>query len=283
LRLILILTAHIQWRKTGLASLLMLMCMPLLRAQKYGLDIQFGQQYGINKTVGYDAPPNTLTQFSMGSGINRQIMLHIYPDSSNWYMSAGFSYFRSNPVITSSRENLPMDYRVATSALHSLRLLARLSYLVKINKFSLNFSAGVIVPLSARAREEFYTRDSVEKTKTTSIVKSNVALGFNGAVGIHRQITPRIRLFLNTDINILNHYVKSRKVIAYDNSRGRTLESAYPDIASRETIYHRDLAEIRNNKDLPRPRFDKNLPTDKMSYRVTDSGVSIQIVFLFLF
>jgi hypothetical protein len=256
----------------------------MLKAQKYGLDIQFGHQYGINKTAGYDAPFTSNRRYSMGNGVNRQLMLHFYPDSSNWYMSAGLSYMTGNNVVTAKKENLTaMDYQVATSTLNTLRLIARLSYQATISKFNLTFSAGIILPLSARAKEEFYVRDSVEESKTTSVVRQYTSVGFNGSIGVSRQITPRIRFFINSDINILNHHAKSRKITAYENSRGRTFESVYPDVASREIRYRRDVSEIRNNKDLPLPRFNKNEPTDRLSYRVTDSSIGIQAGFLFLF
>jgi hypothetical protein len=172
---------------------------------------------------------------------------------------------------------------VATRTANSLRLIARTSYLLSLKKFNVSFSAGIIFPFISSTKEEYYVKDSLQESKTVYSMKNFVTLGFNGSIGISKQVTPKIRLFLNSDINILNHSVKSRKVSSYENSKGKTTAEAYPDLSSMETIYHKKLTEIRNNKDLPVPVFNKDKPTDKLAYRVSDSSIGLQFGFLFLF
>ncbi len=258
--------------------------MPFVNAQKYGFSLEAGQQFGINGKKENDASFPSARKYSLGSGVNRQFMFHVYPDSSNWFFSAGLSLLTGNQVITAQRgSSETMDYQALASSVNALRLMSRVSYLYTLNKYSFTFSAGLILPVLSRTREEYHARDSFETSITTSKVKNYLSLGFNGCIGVSRQITPRIRCFLNSDVIILNHQVKSREVLKYENSRGATMETAYPNQASRETVYHRDVTQIRNNPDVLPQLFNKNQATDKLSYRVTDSSIGLQVGFLFLF
>jgi len=255
-----------------------------LNAQKYGLSVELGQQFGINKLGNYDVPFASETKFSMGNGITRQLMFHLYPDSSNWFVSFGLNQLSGNNVITAQRKNLPaMDYQVATQRIMSLRLISRVSYLFTVKSYSFNFSAGFILPLMSKNTEEYRVKDSVGWSLTTASIRHYTSVGFNGSIGVAKLITPKIKCFLNTDINILNHQVKSKKLMAYESSNGKSFENNFPDIASKETIYRKDVTEIRNNKDVLPQRFNKDQATDKLSYRVTDSSLGFQFGFLFLF
>jgi hypothetical protein len=246
--------------------------------------MELGQQFGINAMNNHDLPFQPVNSYSLGNGISRQLLLHMYPDSSNWYVSAGFNHLGGNNVVTARQEDpASTDYKAATRTMNSLRFVTRVSYLMAVKRFNFSFSAGVIVPVISRTREEYWVRDTAGTSKTVSAVRNYATVGFNGALGISRKITPKISCFLNSDVQILSHQVKSRKITAYENSAGKNLESVYQDVASREIMYRRDIRDIINNREVFQQRFNKDMPTDKLSYRESASCIGVQVGFLFLF
>lgn len=253
------------------------------KAQKFGLSAEFGQQFGISKRKAQDVPFAAARDFSMGNGVSRQLMFHIYPDSSNWYLSFGLFNLSGNTVITAEKSTSMKHYQALTWTANSLRMIARVSYLARIRAYSLNFSAGLALPVLARIKEAYSVRDSVSSSVTTARITNYASIGFNGSIGVARQITPGIRLFLNSDIQVLSHQVKHRTVTGYESTNGSSLETQYPDVATRETVYHRDVTQIRNNRDVLPQRFNPSQPTDKLAYRVSDSSIGFQVGFQFLF
>ncbi len=266
-----------------LSFVICLLCITGLNAQKFGASIEFGHQFGINGLKNNDLPFRSEKKYSLASGISRQLMLHVYPDSSNWYVSAGFNHLGGNPVVTGLIRDTGTYYRAATATLNSLRFITRISYVTAVRTFKVNVSAGVILPLLSSAQEQYDVRDSSGESVTILKVKHYPSFGFNGSVGLSTSVTSGIRFFLNADVNILHHSVKSRKVDSYSGTKGLSIEEVYPDVASRETVYHKDVTEIRNNRDVLPARFNKNQATDRLAYRVSDNSISIQAGFLFLF
>jgi hypothetical protein len=70
------------------------------QAQKYGVSIEAGYQYGIQSKNKNDAPYPSTKSFSLGSGISRQLMFHVFPDSANWFFSSGLFALSGNGVAT---------------------------------------------------------------------------------------------------------------------------------------------------------------------------------------
>jgi hypothetical protein len=261
-----------------------LACVSMANAQKYGFSIELGQHYGINKVKAEDLPFNAPLKYSSGSGTGRQLMFHIFPDSSNWFLSFGLGQMQGNPVLAASRDlRGPGNYEAVTRSVSVLRFIPRVSYLYGEGRFDMTFSAGLLLPMVSRTKEVYSRRDSAADIKTTSVLRQYPSIGFNGSIGLGVKVTPRIRFFLNTDINILNHQVKSRTVTGYEHSGGKTLQEAYPDKASQEVLYRRDVTDVRNNRDVLPQRFNKDQPTDKLAYRVSDSSIGLHAGFLFLF
>lgn len=252
-----------------------------LFAQKYGISLELGQHYGINRSDGNDAPFAGGKYYSMGAGVTRQLMFHVFPDSSNWYFSCGLSHLGGNNVITAEHMSDAKTWQSTSRTLHSLRVLARFSYVFNIRSFGIHLSAGVLFPVISNSTEEYRYHDSTVETLTTSHIRNYTTLGFNGAIGISKNISKGIKFFLHSDLNILGSHVRSKKITDFQSSAGTSLETAYPTVASRETVYKRDRKDIRNNEQLP--AFNKDKPTDKLSYYQAGSSIGFQVGFLFLF
>lgn len=267
-------------RKASFLFVMLVAGWPLF-GQKYGVSLELGQNYGINRSDGNDVPFAGGKYYSMGAGVSRQLMFHVFPDSSNWYFSCGLSHLGGNNVITAERTPNTKTWQATNRTLHSLRVLTRLTYVFNIRSFGIHVSAGVLFPIVSNTTEEYRYHDSTVETLTTSHIRNYTTLGFNGAIGISKNIGKGIKFFLHSDLNILGSHVRSKKITDFQSTAGTSLEVAYPTVASRETTYRRDRKDIRNNEQLP--AFNKDKPTDKLSYYQAGSSIGFQIGFLFLF
>lgn len=252
--------------------------------QKYGVSIESGQSYGVFKKNLNDAPKSAAIRHSLGSGICGSALFHLYPDSSNWYFSAGIEVLQGRQTNTSETlTSDSFDYRISSATLNTLRFQAQLAYSFNLRWFHLDVRAGVTVPLLSKNKEDFYTKDSLNSSVTATVVKSFPALGFKGGVTLNREILRGVKFFLNLDVTVLNQNVKSRKVVSYWDNFGGTMDEVYPGVAYREMLYHKDPSLVRNNESVLPSSFKKDTPTDKLTYLQSMSSLNFKAGFLFLF
>lgn len=272
--------------KRFIFGLISLCCCQFLTAQRYGLSIEAGYHFGIQTRNANDAPFPSSTSYSLGNGITRQLMFHVYPDSSNWYFSAGLHHLGGFASVVASDGNSiseGKDFKGQRLTVNSLRALAQLTYSFHVRRYDINLSGGLVLPLLSNMKEETYISDSGMLSRTNASVKNYGSLGFAGGLGVSTNVTKKISLFCNAGLFLLNSKVKSRKIESYSDSRGRTMEEIYPETGQREFLYRKDVNEIRNNKTVLPDLYDKNKPTDKLSYTRSYSSAGIQIGIRFLF
>jgi len=255
-----------------------------LQAQKYGVSIEAGYQKGIQTKNKNDVPYPSTKSFSLGAGVSRQLMFHVFPDSSNWFFSTGLFALSGNGV-----ENA--HYRSAngqtemhqTLSLNTLRWINKLTYEFHVDRFDLQLSGGIGLPISTKLTEDTYLNDSSFTSQSTAEIKNFKSLAFMGGIGINTNVFKNFELFLNADVFLMNANIKSRKLTAYSDSRNRSLEDAYQTVASREYNYHTDVSLIRNNQDVLPSNFNKTKASDKLSYAQSYSSIGLQFGFLYLF
>ena len=255
-----------------------------LSAQKYGISIETGYQKGIQTKNKNDAPYPSTKSFSLGSGVSRQLMFHVFPDSSNWFFSTGLFALSGNGV--ENARYISADGRTEmhqTLSLNSLRWINKLTYGFHVGRFELQLSGGIGLPISNKLIEDTYVSDSSFISHTTAEIKSFKSLAFMGGLGINTTVFKNFELFLNADVYLMNANIRSRKLTAYSDSRNRSLEEVYQTVASREYEYHTDVNLIRNNQDVLPSLFNKNKATDKLSYAQSFSSIGLQFGFLYLF
>jgi|GEM_PF-6466066 len=270
---------------TKVAVLLFLFCHVLsLSAQRYGFSIEAGYQFGIQTSNGNDAPFPSTTSYSLGTGIGKQMMFHVFPDSSNWFFSSGFQHLSGVGVLTAAaRNNHSGSYKTQTLTVASLRMINRFSYRFQIRKIDLLVSAGFIVPLMNRLDEETLLRDSAGSSRTIARLGNYASIGMCGGLGLGANLTKNIRLFCNADLILLNSKVKTRTVTAYSDNEGRGMDDVYSATAGSSFFYWKDVNNIRNNEAVLPAMFNKDKPTDKLTYSSSYSSIGLQMGFLFLF
>jgi hypothetical protein len=271
--------------KIKLFCLLMALCMSgFIQAQKYGVSIEAGYQKGIQTKNKNDAPYPSTKSFSLGAGVSRQLMFHVFPDSSNWFFSTGLFALSGNGV--ENARYLSANGRTEmhqTLSLNSLRWINKLTYGFDLGRFELQVSGGIGLPISSKLIEDTYVNDSSFSSHSTAEIKNFKSLAFMGGLGINTFVFKNFELFLNADVFLMNANVKNRKLTAYSDSRNRSLEEVYQTIASLEYEYHTDVNLIRNNQDVLPSIFNKNKATDKLSYAQSYSSIGLQFGFLYLF
>jgi hypothetical protein len=256
----------------------------LVHAQKFGVSIEAGYQYGIQSKNKNDAPYPSTKSFSLGSGVSRQLMFHVFPDSANWFFSTGLFALSGKGVENASYRSVNGKTEMhQTLSLNALRWINKLSYGFRIGRFDVQISGGLGLPISSKLIEDTYINDSSYSSHSTAEIKNFKSLAFMGGLGLNTTMFKNFKLFLNADVFLMNANIKSRKLTAYSDSRNRSLEDAYQTVASRENNYHTDVSLIRNNQEVLPRIFNKNKATDKLSYAQSYSSLGLQFGFLYLF
>ena len=253
-------------------------------AQKYGISIEAGYQYGIQSKNKNDAPFQSTTSFSLGEGISRQLMFHVFPDSANWFFSSGLFALSGNGVENASYRSINGQTEMhQTLSLNSLRWINKLTYGFHVGRFQLQMSGGIGLPISNKLIEDTYINDTSFSSHSTAEIKTYKSLAFMGGLGLNTAVFKNFELFLNADVFLMNANIKSRRLSTYTDSRNRSLEDVYQTVASREYDYHTDVSLIRNNQEVLPSLFNKNKATDKLSYAQSYSSIGLQFGFLYLF
>lgn len=253
-------------------------------AQKYGISIEAGYQYGIQSKNKNDAPFQSTKSFSLGEGISRQLMFHVFPDSANWFFSSGLFALSGNGVENASYRSINGQTEMhQTLSLNSLRWINKLTYGFHVGRFQLQMSGGIGLPISNKLIEDTYINDTSFSSHSTAEIKTYKSLAFMGGLGLNTAVFKNFELFLNADVFLMNANIKSRRLSTYTDSRNRSLEDVYQTVASREYDYHTDVSLIRNNQDVLPSLFNKNKATDKLSYAQSYSSIGLQFGFLYLF
>lgn len=256
-----------------------------LNAQRYGLSLESGPSLGAFKKSLSDDAYKQKSSYTLGGGIAHAILFHVRPDSSNWYFTTGFEYFQSNASTISFYELDSNAYLAASRSLNSLRFQAQLAYSFNIGKFNLDLRAGLLLPLLGSTTEYQYHKDTSYNSLTLLSLDNYPSVGFKGGINFSGPLVKNAKWkwFFNMDLTLLNSKVKSSKVFYYTDTEEREMESIYPDRASQEILFRKDPSEIRNNEAVLPARFDKNQPTDKLTYSQSISSFNFRVGLLYNF
>jgi hypothetical protein len=253
-------------------------------AQKIGFSLDMGYHQGIQSKNTNDAPFQSSKAYTLGSGMSRQFLCHIYPDSSNWFFSIGLQNFNGFEAVSAFHELDSFEKKdVQVLNLNSLRALGRLSYSFRYKGLEFNLYSGIMLPLINSLKEESIDYNQDPGTGVTEAkLKNYFTVGYNGGLGIQTQVSKHFKFFVNGDILLMNSNVKSRKITAYSDAKGRTLDDIYPTVASKQVAYKKDVTDVKNTEFL-QSAFNANQSTDKLTYSQSFSSIGLQIGILFLF
>ncbi|MEZ4804784.1 MAG: hypothetical protein R2852_04670 [Bacteroidia bacterium] len=142
-------------KKKSILLVVLLNIVQLSIAQQVGFSLDFGYHQGIQSKNNNDAPFQSSKAYTLGSGMSRQFLCHIYPDSSNWFFSIGLQHFNGFESVSAYYETDSLEKKdVQVLNLNSLRGVGRLSYSFKYKKLELNLYSGILLPLINKMKEE---------------------------------------------------------------------------------------------------------------------------------
>lgn len=254
-----------------------------VHAQSLGVSVEAGQHFQVLKKSEHDAPFQSDSKYSLGSGTVRQFMFHYYPDSSNWHLSAGFRWLNGDGVVN-ARSGTVMSFgeRAQSVTYNALGFTGRLTYRFELGPVQLLLNGGPYLPLINRQKEETWLFDSAGHSVTTAKLSNFFSAGFSGGLGVQTKLTERLKLFLSGELLVMNARVKSRSIVKYYDTYGRSLEDVYPNTADREVLYRNKPEDVKNNYDVLRPLFDPSSPTDKLTYTRSYSSIGLQFGLVFM-
>lgn len=255
-----------------------------LSAQKNSLWVSSGYSYGDAKSKA----PSDLTwgkakSYTLGSGTSTQLFFQHQPDSSNWMFGAGLNYLIGNRNVVRLQEGLKDTIKTATYTANSLRLVLQLGYLWSIKKFNFQLNAGLIIPLKSQIKCDIDYKDSIQSSNETSILKNYFSVGFKTNLHCSYQLNKKIRFFISLDQILLNSKVRKKSITGFQSSTQQNYNTRYPTVSDRETLYLKDVLEIRNNPLLLPNGFQKTQATEQLSYSQSYSSIGFQFGLQFLF
>ncbi|MES2618833.1 MAG: hypothetical protein V4613_13200 [Bacteroidota bacterium] len=267
--------------------LIILVALPFFSAdaQRNSLWISSGYNYGIAKNINeVDMNWGTPKKYSLGSGTSTQLYFQHQPDSSNWTIGAGTNILIGNRNLAGIKENKgDSSVKSATLTSNSLRFFIQLGYAWQIKKLQFQLNAGITIPALTTINGEINTRDSFKSSVEKFKINNYFSIGFKGSFSVRYKIKSRILLFLMLDQQILNAKVRKKSTFSYSGSDGSGLNDAYPNYSDRESVYMKNVEDIRNNKAVLPTAFNKDKATESLSYSQSYSSLGLQLGFQFLF
>lgn len=266
------------------STIFLLLFCSTLSAQKNSLWVSSGYYYGDAKSK----TPSDLTwgkakSYTLGSGTSTQLFLQHQPDSSNWMLGAGLNLLIGNRNVVRMQTGSKDTLKTATYTANSLRLVLQFGYLWSVKKFNFQLNAGLIVPLKSQINCAVDYRDSNKNSQETSVLRNYFSVGFKSNLMCTYQLNKKIKFFLSLDQILLNSKVRKKTITGYQSSNQQTLNTLYPTISDKETLYIKDVLEIRNNPLLLPNAFQKNQATEQLSYSQSYSSIGFQFGLQFMF
>lgn len=254
----------------------------LVYGQQYQLSFQVGHQFGFRPQLSNDVDLSNKVKYSLGNGVNSLLMFSIFPDSANWHVSFGLNTLRGNTVLVSENKRNTLQFEAISKSILTHRFQGLLNYRFKLKKSSINAFSGVVVPFYNRIVEDYSMKDSAMYVNKSYNVRNYLTIGYHGGVEFQKNINSKLSFSLSSNITVLNQRVKSKSMINYEDNNFNTIEYV-SDRANREFQYKKDVIEIQNNESFLPRGFNKNLPTDLLTYTETLSslGISIGITYHF--
>jgi len=262
--------------KSSYCLIFFLFMFTLLHGQQYQLSFHVGHQFGFRPQLSNDVDLSNKVKYSLGNGVNSLLLFSIIPDSANWYVSIGVNSLRGNTVLVSENNINAFQYEAVSKSILSHRFQGLLNYRFNIKNSTINAFSGVVVPFYNRIVEEYSMKDSFLYVNKSYNVRNYLSIGYHGGVEFQKKINSKLSFSISSSLTVLNQRVKSKNMINYEDNNLNTI-AFIPDRANREFQYKKDVIEIQNNESFLPRAFNKNLPTDLLTYTETLSSFGIII------
>ena len=254
----------------------------VINAQQYQLSFHIGHQFGFRPQLSNDVDLNSRVKYSLGNGVNTNLMFNIIPDSANWYFSIGLNSLRGNTVLVSEDYKNALLYEAKSKSIVSHRIPLLLNYRFKIKSNSIHVFSGIVIPFYNQIKEEYSLKDSSLFIHKRYNVRNYLSIGYQGGVEFNKKLNKKLSLCVNTHLTVLNQKVKSKEMVYYSDNNFNDI-NLISDRASREFLYKKEVIDIQNNESFLPRGFNKNLPTDLLTFTETlnSFGLSLGIKYHF--
>jgi hypothetical protein len=256
------------------ALIFVLMTSNVLTAQQYQLSFNVGHLFGFRPQVSNDVDLNGKIKYSLGNGVSSHLMFSIIPDSANWHVSMGLNTLRGNTVLVSENYQNAFQYEATSKSIVSHRIPLLLNYRFKMKRHTIQVFSGIVIPFYNRINEEYSMKDSSVYINKEYKVRNYLALGYHGGVEFNKKINNKLSLCLNAHLTVLNQKVKSKELKYYSDNEFNNIDFI-SDRASKEFLYKKEVTEIQNNESFLPRGFNRNLPTDLLTYTETLSSFGL--------
>lgn len=234
--------------------------------------IQNGQSWNSEKGIGF------------GSGNEFGILAKRSFDSSMLTVNAGVSALIGKKQQTYLMENYDSGQKVV-KMMDAFQLNALLGIGLQ-NKFNNKILIGsdvlLVIPLITRFKEVIINKQGNINSQTSLQYKSRITVGLNLRCGIGYQLSEHLLIKGDVVYTFMSISNKSSIIRNYTSSDGTSLAQRYPTTSDLETIFYKDMKDVKNDPILNPSGFDKNKPSESISTQLPFSrmGLSISLVWI---
>lgn len=209
----------------------------------------------------------TFTNGNIGGGI--PITLGIgYGITDNIAFDANFEYLLGRSVVLYETEGSSFDFKNTVSSTQ-IRFVPSLIF--KSGNSGLYGRLGAALDLGGKMT---YVSTSGFSPSTSTITREetvNLNVGVVMGLGYNLSLGDNLTFFGELQALAMNRSAKSSEVVEYSDDRGRTLESSYPTVRSRETEYVSEYTEEAGSTP------DDSQPRKSLSYKTPYGSFGLNI------
>lgn len=220
-----------------------------------------------------------------GAGNEYGLLVRKSFDSSYITMNIGFSALIGKKQQTGYFENKDstmLNYQI----MDAFQLCALLGIGVKhdfTEKLKMNTDLMLSLPLVSRLRSENINSKENFSEQTGMIYQTKFSAGFNIRAGLAYKLTDNLYLKGDLFYTFMSLSDKKSTIKRYTSTNNQSLSERYPTISDIETIYFKELKDVKNDPILNPSGFSPNKASESVSTQLPFSRIGLSVSFVWNF
>lgn len=244
---------------------------------KWSVGLFTGIKYGLVNTPGgtevqhLPDGSNAIRQvnYNLGKGFCQGVKLDLGKDSAASFFTIGVFYSKGARSHYDGYATSSGSYNYTFLENRNLQLFAGTGIQFNLRKIKLVSAAGLLLPFYNKTLAYNYLRSDTLSSILTRTITYKKSVGLELRQEIHYPVNKGFSLYSGLSLGLLSMSRHSSRLTEYSDSKGRSLEQAYPHLSDQFTYYLSDN-EIAskgsiNNPQTNKSNFDLNKATETFS------------------
>jgi hypothetical protein len=202
----------------------------------------------------------------LGGGSTVGMQIQMIKDSSDIFFGVG-AHYMSGPIVR-TYQLLDRDQNVEGSSYldaYNMAVSAHIGYMFPLyQKWGGMLNLGAMMPLRAGMHETRHEKHADFSHTTRLQYTLKRFPGLSAGMELVYDLGESGKVFAGIHVHYIHLYEKTGKITEYLHSDGVTLEEQYPTVSDRETRFHPNISDIRNEPVLYPSTFDSGKAVDAL-------------------